>query len=111
MLGGKNLQQPGQDGEAPEDEQLKVQNIPRSQREYAQRLVPYFGEQTPCLMYSAKWKQRETGVQQFTTDMPKSYTMVTEIAKQDNIPAEESAKSINPQTLLSPDQRWNLAIL
>ena len=37
MLGGKNLEQFGQDNEAPfqDEEHLKVQNIPQSQRAYA----------------------------------------------------------------------------
>ena len=39
---------------------LKVQNLPQSQRAYAEQLIPYYGgEKTPCMMYSSKWKMRE----------------------------------------------------
>ena len=35
-------------------------------------LVQFFGEETPCLMYSQRWKRREQGVQNFTANMKKA---------------------------------------
>lgn len=50
--------------EADEDDPstLKVQNLPQSQRAYAEQLVPFYGEMVPCMMYAPKWKLREQGV-------------------------------------------------
>jgi len=55
-------------------EDMKIQNIPQSQRTYAELLVPFYGEKTPCLMYAQKWKHRETGVQEFTQGMNQALT-------------------------------------
>lgn len=77
---------------------LRVQNIPQSQRPYAEMIVPLYGDEIPCLMYAPKWKQREQGVQQFSAGMKDAVVK----AMQGGI--EESAT-------LGKEQRANQALL
>ena len=77
---------------------LRVQNIPQSQRPYAEMIVPLYGDEIPCLMYAQKWKQREQGVQQFSAGMKDAVVK----AMQGGI--EESAT-------LGKEQRANQALL
>ena len=59
----------GADADEEDPSTLKVQNLPQSQRAYAEQLVPFYGETVPCMMYSPKWKLREQGVQDFIQGM------------------------------------------
>ncbi len=96
-----------QDGQAQEPDGddvivMKVQNIPQSQRTYAEQLVPYYGENIPCLMYSAKWKQRETGVQEFTNGFAEAFLKCN--TSEDPLETSQGAG-------LTKEQRYNLAII
>lgn len=95
-----------QDGQQQEEEEdlskLKVANIPQSQRTYAEQLVLYYGEIIPCLMYSAKWKQREQGVQDFFNGFANAF------AKSNN---GEDPLETSQGAGLTREQRCNLAIL
>ena len=67
MLGQKvveNETPQQEEGAEPEDEsKLRVQNLPQSQRAYAEKLVPFIGgERIPCLMFQSRWNLREKGV-------------------------------------------------
>ena len=88
--------------EQVEDEvaNMKVQNIPQSQRPFAEMLVPMYGEQVPCLMYAAKWKHRESGVTQFYQGMQEAIKTAI-----NNVDVNESMGG------LTKDQKVNQAIL
>ena len=61
--------------------------------------MPFFqGERIPCLMYSAKWNQREKGVQEFTNEMKNAFEMSKKLPKTTD-GADESADAVGQQGL------------
>lgn len=43
-------------------EELKLSNIPTTQRPIADALVPLFGEEVACLVFARAWANREKGI-------------------------------------------------
>jgi len=91
--------------EADEDDPstLKVQNLPQSQRAYAEQLIPFYGEMVPCMMYSTKWKMREQGVQDFTQGMQKAMAQAVQ---------SDPSNQEQPQPeAINLDQKCNQALI
>jgi hypothetical protein len=49
-------------GVAASQEELKLSNIPQSQKPIADAMVPLFGEHTACLVFARAWANREKGI-------------------------------------------------
>jgi hypothetical protein len=71
LTGQKNAQA---DEEEVDETKLRVQNLPQSQRAYAEKLVPFIGgERVPCMMYNNNWRMREKGVQEFSQNIQECF--------------------------------------
>lgn len=87
----------GAEGDEEDPATLKVQNLPQSQRAYAEQLVPFYGgEMVPCMMYSPKWKMREQGVQSFIAGMQDAMAQ-----------AVQETASQQPPEALTPENKCN----
>ena len=102
----------------PEAEEIKkhlkhprITTLPISQRTCAEKLVPYTGEEIPCLMFSNKWQQREEGVKRFSDLMSIMFQNAKEVEKQELQEKRDDDAADKSIQGLTHEQRCNQAIL
>ena len=72
-------------------------------------LVPFYGEEIPCLMYASNWRLREQGVGQFKDGMKNAVEKSMDPKDESAAILEQSIKA--GSTSLTRDQRLNLAFI